>query len=115
MQSEAVPREGGALLMQSGTICLETSVGRVHVGVLGVTTVMVDSQPVHLTPGTVRLLLRLVAAEGEAVTASQLFRDLWPIPGQGQVGRGERNEVQKRVLELRRKIEPEQPTSAAQF
>lgn len=115
MLSEAVPREGGVLLMRSGTICRETSVGRVHVGVLGATTVMVDSEPVHLTPGTVRLLLRLVAAEGEAVTASQLFLDLWPSLGQGRVGRGERNEVQKRVLELRRKMEPEQPTSTAQF
>jgi hypothetical protein len=115
MLSEAVLREGGVLLMQSGTICRETSVGRVRVGVLGATTVMVDGKPVHLTPGTVRLLLRLVAAEGEAVTASQLFLDLWPVPGHGQVGRGERNEVQKRVLELRRKMEPEQPTSTGQF
>ena len=86
--------------------------GRVRVGVLGATTVTVDGNPVHLTPRTVRLLLRLVAAEGEAFTASRLFLDLWPPPV-GQVGRGERNEVQKRVLELRRKMEPGQPGDAA--
>jgi hypothetical protein len=77
--------------------------------------VTLDNEPVHLTPGTVRLLVRLVAAEGEAVTASQLFLDLWPQPLKGQVRRGERNEVQKRVLELRRKMEPGQPTDLARL
>ncbi len=89
--------------------------GRVRVGVLGVTTVTLDGESIHLTPRTVRLLLRLVVAEGEAVTASQLFLDLWPPPLVGQVGRGERNEVQKRVLELRRKMEPGQPPGAARL
>jgi O-acetyl-ADP-ribose deacetylase (regulator of RNase III) len=88
-------------------------VGRVRVEVLGNTIVTLDDEQVHLTPGTVRLLLRLVAAEGEAVTASQLFLDLWPSPLAGRIGPRERNEVQKRVLELRRKMEPGQSTSAA--
>jgi hypothetical protein len=83
-------------------------VGRIRVGVLGATTVTLDDRPVHLTPGTVRLLLRLVAAEGEAVTASQLFLDLWGAPPVGPIGRGHRNEVQKRVVELRQKIGPAQ-------
>jgi O-acetyl-ADP-ribose deacetylase (regulator of RNase III) len=87
--------------------------GHVRVGVLGATTVSLDGELVHLTPGTIRLLLRLVAAEGEAVTATQLFLDLWPPPPLCRVGHGERNQVQKRVLELRRKIEPGQPTSEA--
>jgi hypothetical protein len=81
--------------------------------VLGATTVTLGGELVHLTPGTVRLLLRLVAAEGEPVTATRLFQDLWPPPLQGRVGHGERNQVQKRVLELRRMIEPGQPTSEA--
>lgn len=38
--------------------------GRVRVGVLGPTTVSVDGATVRLTPLTVRLLLRLVAAGG---------------------------------------------------
>ena len=87
--------------------------GRVRVGILGTTTVTLDGTLVHLTPGTVRLLLRLVAAEGEAVTASQLYLDLWPPPLHGRVGQRERNEVQKRILELRRKTEPGRPTSTA--
>jgi O-acetyl-ADP-ribose deacetylase (regulator of RNase III) len=99
--------------LRTGTDCRGSPAGRVRVGLLGTTTVTLDGNPVHLTPGTVRLLLRLVAAEGEAVTASQLFLDLWPPPLLGRVGQRERNEVQKRVLELRRKMEPGQPTSEA--
>jgi len=53
----------------------------------------------------VRLLLRLVAAEGEAVTASQLYLDLWGPPPRGPVNRNHRNEVQKRVHELRQKLD----------
>ncbi len=108
-------REAVLRIPSAGPDCLEISVGRVRVGVLGVTTVTLDGESIHLTPRTVRLLLRLVVAEGEAVTASQLFLDLWPPPLVGQVGRGERNEVQKRVLELRRKMEPGQPPGAARL
>jgi hypothetical protein len=94
------------LARQGGDVGLSSSAGRVRIGVLGTTTVTVNGASVHLTPGTVRLLLRLVAAEGEAVLASQLYVDMWPTPPYGGVGRGERNDVQKRVLELRRKIAP---------
>lgn len=82
-------------------------------GVLGAATLTLDGKPVHLTPTTLRVLLRLVAAEGEAVTANKLYLDLWPAPLRGRVERQERTEVQKRVLELRRKMEPEQPTGTA--
>jgi O-acetyl-ADP-ribose deacetylase (regulator of RNase III) len=97
----------------AGTDRTGTPAGRVRVGVLGATTVTLDGMPVHLTPGTVRLLLRLVAAEGEAVMASQLYLDLWPAPPRGRVDRQERTEVQKRVLELRRKIVRGQLTGTA--
>ncbi|MFJ9643618.1 macro domain-containing protein [Streptomyces sp. NPDC101206] len=59
---------------------------------------------VRLTPLTVRLLLRLVAAEGEAVTSGDLYTDLWGEPVRGRIGRPHRTEVQKRVLELRRAL-----------
>ena len=88
--------------------------GRVHVGVLGATAVTLDGKPVHLTPGTTRLLLRLVAAEGEAVTASRLYLDLCP-PLRGPVSRGHRNEVQKRVHELRQKLEPPRGPESARL
>ncbi|MCK1820919.1 bacterial transcriptional activator domain-containing protein [Streptomyces sp. XM83C] len=65
-----------------------------------------DGTPVRLTPLTTRLLLRLVAAEGEPITARQLYRDVWQqtvqLPRQDQRNR---NEVQKRILELRRALD----------
>jgi Domain of unknown function (DUF6430)/Bacterial transcriptional activator domain len=80
---------------------------RVHVGVLGPTNVRLDGVPARLTPLTVKLLLRLIAAEGEAISVEQIYRDVWEVPANGRVARGERNEVQKRVLELRRAMDPE--------
>jgi hypothetical protein len=106
-------REG--IGIPSGTECLETSVGYVRVGVLGSTTVSLDGVVVHLTPRTIRLLLRLVAAEGEAVTANNLYLDLWGRPPRGVIERGHRVQVQQRVLELRQKLEPGQPPESAQF
>lgn len=79
---------------------------RVRVGVLGTTDVNLDGEAAHLTPRTTRLLLRLVAAEGEAVAANQIYRDLWGLPPRGLITRSHRNEVQKRVHELRQKMEP---------
>jgi hypothetical protein len=82
-------------------------VTRVRVGVLGATDVCLDGETAHLTPQAVRLLLRLVAAEGEAVAANQIYLDLWGPPLRGLITRSHRNEVQKRVHELRRKMEPD--------
>jgi hypothetical protein len=79
---------------------------RVRVGVLGPTNLSLDGVQRHLTPLTVKLLLRLIAAEGESVCAEQIYRDVWETPANGRVERGERNEVQKRILELRRAIDP---------
>jgi DNA-binding SARP family transcriptional activator len=82
-------------------------VKRVRVGVLGATDISLDGEAAHLTPRTVRLLLRLVAAEGEAVAANQLYQELWGLPPRGLITRSHRNEVQKRVHELRQKMEPD--------
>ncbi|MEU6506876.1 macro domain-containing protein [Streptomyces sp. NPDC046942] len=71
--------------------------------VLGPVRLDVNGTPVRLTPLTARLLVRLVAAEGEAVTARRLYQDVWQqtveLPRQELRNR---NEVQKRILELRR-------------
>jgi hypothetical protein len=74
-----------------------------------------DGRAVHLTPRAVRLLLRLLAAEGEAVTADDLYLDLWGRPPRGVIERRHRVQVQQRVLELRQKLEPGQPPESAQF
>ncbi|MFB8776520.1 macro domain-containing protein [Streptomyces broussonetiae] len=82
---------------------------RIRVCVLGRTRVEVDGEPGRLTPLTKRLLLRLVAAEGDPVPVRRLYEDVWGAAhtGPGQAGRA-RNEVQKRVLELRRALDPAQ-------
>ncbi|MFF5184950.1 macro domain-containing protein [Streptomyces sp. NPDC000345] len=71
--------------------------------VLGPVRLDVNGTPARLTPLTARLLVRLAAAEGEAVAARRLYRDVWQqtaeLPRQDLRGR---NEVQKRILELRR-------------
>ncbi|MER5436186.1 macro domain-containing protein [Streptomyces sp. NPDC002588] len=71
--------------------------------VLGPARLEVNGTSARLTPLTTRLLVRLVAADGEAVPARQLYRDVWQqtldLPRQDLRGR---NEVQKRILELRR-------------
>ncbi len=74
---------------------------RIHVAVLGPTRLSVDGKETHLPPLTVKLLLRLIAAEGDAVSVGQIYRDTWEFPANGRVDRAERNEVQKRVRELR--------------
>ncbi|MEO3808979.1 dynamin family protein [Sphaerisporangium sp. B11E5] len=72
--------------------------GRIHVGVLGPVTVQRDGEDVRLSPASVRVLLRLVAAEGRPVPAGELWG------GTGEFGRIERSELQKRVAELRRAL-----------
>lgn len=81
---------------------------------LGPVRLDVDGIPVRLTPLTTRLLVRLVAAEGEAVPVRQLRRDVWGLAdGPRHLDQRNRNEVQKRVLELRRALDPRQDGTAA--
>lgn len=89
---------------------------RIRVSVLGPVRLESDGVAICLTPLTTRLLVRLVAAEGEAVPVRKLRRDVWSLtadlPHQAQRSR---NEVQKRVLELRRALDPEQSGAAARI
>lgn len=89
---------------------------RIRIKVLGPVQLEVDGVPVRLTPLTTRLLVRLVAAEGEAVPVRRLRRDVWGLADEPRhlALRG-RNEVQKRVLELRRALDPRQDGTAARL
>ncbi|MEY9886547.1 DNA-binding SARP family transcriptional activator [Catenulispora sp. MAP5-51] len=79
---------------------------RVRVSILGPARLEVDGEPVALPPLTTRLLVRLVAAEGEAVSVPQLRKDVWHTVDTGTHAemRG-RNEVQKRIFALRRHLD----------
>ncbi|MBP2049249.1 hypothetical protein J2Z21_002180 [Streptomyces griseochromogenes] len=95
---------------------MQTRTPRVRVSVLGPARLDVNGSPVRLTPLTARLLVRLVAAEGEAVTARRLYRDVWQqtveLPRQGLRNR---NEVQKRISELRRAFDLAGPGHGARI
>lgn len=66
--------------------------------------VEVDGHPVKLRPLTVAVLIRLIVADGAPVTVDSLFRDCWP-PAELIVGEY-KTQVQKRILELRRVLDP---------
>ncbi|MFI9248105.1 macro domain-containing protein [Streptomyces sp. NPDC053086] len=95
---------------------MQTRTPRIRVSVLGPLRLDVNGAPVRLTPLTARLLVRLVAAEGEAVTARRLYRDVWQqtvqLPHQDLRNR---NEVQKRILELRRAFDLAGPGHGARI
>ena len=75
---------------------------RVRVSILGPARLEVDGEAVALPPLTVRLLVRLAAAEGQAVPVPQLRADVWHVVDTGFHDRQRgRNEIQKRVLALR--------------
>lgn len=80
----------------------------IRVSVLGPATLVVDGVGIPLKPLTTRLLIRLVAARGQPVAVSRLRRDVWAAAHDAaRLDRGDRTEVQKRVLELRRLFDPE--------
>lgn len=77
----------------------------VRISILGPLRLEAAGEPVTLPPLTARLLVRLIAAEGEAVPVPRLRMDVWDAVDRGSRAelRG-RNEIQKRVLALRRQL-----------
>ncbi len=76
-----------------------------RVRLFGLSAVDVDGQPVKLKPITVAVLIRLIVANGAPVTVDTLFRDCWPS---ADLVVGEyRTQVQKRILEIRRALDPQ--------
>lgn len=80
----------------------------IRVDVLGPARLVVDGVEIPLKPLTIRLLIRLVAARGQPVPVGGLRRDVWAVAGgSARLERGDRTEVQKRILELRKLFDPE--------
>lgn len=75
-----------------------------RVALFGLASVAMDGQPVKLKPLTTTVLLRLIVANSAPVTVDELFRDCWP-PAELIVG-DYRTQVQKRILEIRRIVDP---------
>jgi hypothetical protein len=74
------------------------------VRLFGLAAVEANGQPVKLKPLTIAVLIRLIVANGAPVTVDALFRDCWP-PAERLVGEY-RTQVQKRILEIRRALDP---------
>ncbi|MFE2523936.1 macro domain-containing protein [Streptomyces sp. NPDC059382] len=79
----------------------------VRIALLGRVRVRVGDEEVPLPPTATAVLARLLLAEGEAVTVEELYRDVWE-PGPGPVSRAHRVSVQKRILQLRRALPPDE-------
>ncbi len=95
---------------------MQTRAPCIRVSVLGPVRLDVNGAPVRLTPLTARLLTRLVAADGEAVTARRLYADVWqPTVELPHQDLRNRNEVQKRILELRRAFDRAGPGHGARI
>jgi DNA-binding SARP family transcriptional activator len=75
-----------------------------RVGLFGLASVALDGQLVKLKPLTTAVLIRLIVADGAPVTVDELFRDCWP-PAELLIG-DYRTQVQKRILEIRRVLDP---------
>jgi hypothetical protein len=79
---------------------------RIRVSVLGPVQVEVDGRVTKLSPRALRVLMRLVAAEGRPVGVRQLRWDLWQEDDLPHEARNGRNQVQKGVSELRKVLDP---------
>jgi DNA-binding SARP family transcriptional activator len=75
-----------------------------RVSLFGPGAVTMDGRPVKLKPLTMTVLIRLIVADGTPVGVDELYRDCWP-PAELVVG-DYKTQVQKRVLEIRRAVDP---------
>ncbi|SCF11694.1 transcriptional activator domain-containing protein [Micromonospora haikouensis] len=80
----------------------------VRVRLFGRTTIELDGVATPLPPTTATVLIRLLLAAGEPLTVDELFRDVW-APRSGPVDRPGKIFVQKRILELRKLLDPLRP------
>ncbi|MDG4765909.1 DUF6430 domain-containing protein [Solwaraspora sp. WMMD406] len=79
-----------------------------RVQLFGRATVERDGVVSRMTPTAAAVLTRLVLAEGELVTVDELFRDVW-LSRDSLVRREDRISVQKRIMDLRRILDPDRP------
>jgi DNA-binding SARP family transcriptional activator len=75
-----------------------------RVRLFGPGAVTVDGSPVKLKPLTMTVLIRLIVANGAPVAVDEIYRDCWPSAG--FVFGDYKTQVQKRVLEIRRVVDP---------
>jgi hypothetical protein len=77
------------------------------VRLFGRAVIEVNDRAVELTPTTTVVFIRLLVAAGAPVTVDEIYRDVWP--GSGSIHREGRTKVQRRILEIREAIDPDNP------
>lgn len=84
----------------------------IRIRLLGRAQVEVGGKPVKLSGATMAVLIRMVVAEGEAVTVDEIHHDVWNAPTQN-ISTAERRRnhlnVQKAVWRLRQALDPGHP------
>jgi DNA-binding SARP family transcriptional activator len=80
---------------------------RLRVRLFGRAIIEVNDRPVELTPTTTVVFIRLLIAGGAPVTVDEIYRDVWP--DSGSIDREARTKVQRRILEIREAIDPDNP------
>jgi tetratricopeptide (TPR) repeat protein len=79
----------------------------VYIAVLGRADISFSGVQRYLPPLTLKLLLRLVAAEGQALSAEEVYRDVWDAVPADRIDRPARSTLQRRIARLRALIDPE--------
>jgi hypothetical protein len=80
---------------------------RLRVRLFGRAVIEVNDRAAELTPTTTVVFIRLLTADGAPVTVDELCRDIWP--GSGSIDREGRTRVQRRILEIREVVDPDNP------
>ena len=85
---------------------------RLRVRLFGRAIIEVNDRAVELTPTTTVVFIRLLIAGGASVTVDEIYRDVWP--DSGSIDREGRTKVQRRILEIREAIDPDNPGEKSQ-
>lgn len=85
---------------------------RVQVRLFGRAVIEVNHRAVELTPTTTVVFIRLLISGGAPVTVDEINRDIWP--DSGSIDREGRTRVQRRVLEIRDAVDPDNPGEKSQ-
>src|ERR1700749_3129344 len=80
---------------------------RLRLRLFGRSGIDVNDRACELTPTANVVFVRLLIADGKPVTVDQIYRDIWS--DSGLIDREGRTRVQRRILEIRETVDPDNP------